>query len=648
MVILLLMLHPVYSEDVDKDKDSIARAVRDSGIFDAQPWDDVIQKPQQAQEKAAVAIAANQAAKKSNLHTELEKIAERITTETVDAGHLGSGSFLQCQGYANVDWKDLVANKASNLSNETFSSSWKKFITDELLGPAEKAADNDDNSRVSAAVARSIAEKSKNYLNKLQFCHAYAIVTSYSNTFDDSDMNKHTKESMDKKLNCNSAGQETQDYSACGNLINAYDATIVGQKAMEGLQYVDQEKTSVDSQITMLKTQEEDAAAALKAMREGINKKKDISTQTTGFHATKLAALFAMYNAMPTKKEVYDYCIGKFGGDTVAGKVIYDEIIQAVMTPGNSLRAPANPNFKPSPERACAKAASNNNVIMNDDARDSARALMVEAGVDAAKFGAITALLDHQLDDVDDAIAAVEDYEPTDNAALQQQDLLIEQCAADPSLEICQTGGYINPVGFMNGRYDLGGSGGDTIISGSTDPDDSGTNNATASGPTDRSGMPVPLGEIPGELPNGSSFLGPAPAAAKAKDGSSGASGGGGGGVSAGAEGLVGGDVTGQPQKGGGTQSSVTDSEKQYVGGRGAYASKGGGSSAKKDDKNPFADMFGKKVEKKNDPNSLDFGRAQISRDPASIFLRISDRYGEVVKEKRLLEYVTLEDKSTN
>ena len=229
--------------------------------------------------------------------------------------------------------------------------------------------------------------------------------------------------------------------------------------------------------------------------------------------------------------------------------------------------------------------------------------------------------------------------------------MYVRECVIHPELPKCKIRNRRKVDGVSN-TYSFG-PGAKSSVIGSSDGGDGDSFSGSAPN-VDRDFVPTGLGEMlpdTNTLGNNDFSRAPPPAASYAGRGTGNPGGGGGGAPGSvsppgkGGAASGGGGGGGASGSSGGTKVSYDGSGGGWKGyGSGGRGGKSGRSSGKTRN-NPFAKLFGKN-KKKSGSEVMDF-RSPASKFgiSGSIFKRLSRRYGDVVKNKRLHEYTT-EEKS--
>lgn len=537
----------------------------------------------------------------------------------------------------------------------------------------------------------------------LEKCEALAHITTeadYDADYPTSGRSAKTiKKSFDQKITCEAYGAETQDYKACTNFINVYDASFVAKGAMGMTQQLHYQGQTMDRQSEIARQTQTgglDHRGALGAQKDDIKDRANYATQTAALDSAKLATLFGILQSMPTRASLKEACGASLStkADAVAGRLnavhqkMYDDLGKDLASMGlttEDIHDDSHISYIPRATGfAYAKrdgtgdntgnqnattaygdagdlcslvadartragrrgnsegSADTSSLIINQEMRSVAKQILATTAVEAAASFAAAGMLNSQAKKIDDLLKRIEGYDPSDDFVAPSAELMAGPCAFDPTQPGCNGAFSGNPRAVGFGNTSLSFSGGGFGSSGTMLSADEGYDNATGTttGNSDRSGASQTVGAV---IPGGSKQSGlidSPQGAASVKTSAAGRSGGGGGGASAvGSTGGGGGGGSGQQARGGqangGKQIAYAGSSIGRLSGGRGVSRKP--ASAKDNGANPFANMF-----KKGGPNNatLNFrGPAGIGGKSGNIFDQISSRYQVVQTKDRLLEY---------
>ena len=509
-----------------------------------------------------------------------------------------------------------------------------------LLSGVEKAR-----KKLAAQLEKALDNAMKD-ANEIGLCAALMIMMEGTNYDDDSLSTPHSKVSLDQRIVCKTRGFETQDFSACANIINLYDASVFGEQGMSAVQEIDYAGTASSAQFNY-GVNPDDPTSALKAQKKTVQKRADITKQRAIFHGAKLGSLIALYNSMPTHEDILARC-DNYGKNRVsalpeANFKKFSQLLQKIADEAHLAPEKKYDSYNlPRPDYCGDIITGEKNsadLIMNTKAKDAIKAIMVEAGIEVGKNAMFAKVLGDQAKDLQEAIDKVKEIDVT-NAGSGYGSMLVHKCQVMPDHPDCLGsgfgGGYASSA--TGGGYNINyNDTGDTTVGGKyVEPETPQENAANNLSPKDYS-APIPgveqaAGKNPTGIADASSRAG-----RKSANTPNGAGGGGApGGMSP--PGGGGGNYGGGGGGGGGGRGS--DSSLQYgkEAGSSAFYSGGGGGNGKeesKETKNPFADLFNK--DGKNTSTNVR-NLASIGPQELDLFVRLNQRYSEVQKEDRLLK----------
>lgn len=149
---------------------------------------------------------------------------------------------------------------------------------------------------------------------------------------------KTVKKSFDQRITCEAYGAETQDYKACTTFINTYDASMVAKTALNAGQGIHYQGQSMDRQSEMTRqgqTGGVDHRGVLGAQQSDIKDRAGYATQSAALDSAKLATLFTMLQAMPTRAKLKEECSANLeNSKSIAQKRVFkphDKIFQEFM-----------------------------------------------------------------------------------------------------------------------------------------------------------------------------------------------------------------------------------------------------------------------------------------------------------------------------
>ena len=221
----------------------------------------------------------------------------------------------------------------------------------------------------------------------------------------------------------------------------------------------------------------------------------------------------------------------------------------------------------------------------------------------------------------------------------------MKECEINPTAPECQSASGRQSVGFQGNSFNITGNDKASHVPGSMNDGKGGGANADSPGQQNRSDIAGIIGTELGEATGkGSTAITGAPGAASYSGKGVGNPGGSGGASSKGAA-----PPGGRPPRTGGKPSPGSDSrgvKVKYDGDGSGWKSGAYGSSRRRKKKpssnsNPFAKLFGDKKKKDGKGGILNFRTPSSALNKkGGLFQRVSSRYRQVEKEKRLLKYV--------
>ena len=427
------------------------------------------------------------------------------------------------------------------------------------------------------------------------------------------------------EIKCTGSGIETLDYEGCVKFVKNGDAidAVQGQ-VYQGQQLVFQSNL-MDAQAKAAKSGDA-VTAALTAQKDSLEAQKQMMVQRAAIDTGKLAALKSYYNQVPTPQELENNC-NTYVKKAVAHFPDGTETDQAILNKNCSLAVNAQPGFA---------------FLENQQAREKMKSKLIKVGLDVGMDGVQAYLADKQSNNINNAIAKVDSFKPTDFAGTAGNNLQVTFCqthAGDPK---CLTGGLERTFDAMGDNVVNFGEGGSGASFTNNNPyaDSAAIAAAAAAAASSKS-----VGSIGSVVPTagGTSGLADSAAAATVTKGNS-PSGGGGGGSGGGSGGGGGGGGVPGAQPTGGVSAAIQGKTPSYGGGASGGLSMMGGNgiskakSGSKDDGNPFGKLFNKDA-KSNVMNFRDIASQKVGSKGDNLFEMISKRYTTVNTDKRLLEY---------
>lgn len=419
-------------------------------------------------------------------------------------------------------------------------------------------------------------------------------------------------------IKCSNSGVETIDFESCVEFAENFE----NFEAVQGVAYQGQglvyQSKLMDAQAKV--AEEKDAAkGALKGTKESIELQQNMYQQRSAIDTAKLAMLYNNYKDIPDKETVVANCKGfqnSYSG--VLGELTDTECVEFVN--GSTSR------FE---------------VLQNQAMKDKMKAKMIKVAGDAGSNMILASLLGKRADDIDKALAKVDEFKPIDPFIVSEEDMQTTFCKQNPGDPNCLAGGLDRTVDGISDNIITFGEGGTGTTYGNpynneTNAIANGTEAAKKNKTIDSMGSAVT------GLGRNNSIEGSSGASVKT-GGAGGAPGGGGGGAAGGGAsgGGGGGAAPGQAQAG--NQSPPVGKAVAYDGGSGSLSMMGGFGINKakgqaKEEGNPFGKLFDKDGAKKDGVvNFRDL--ASVGKKGDNLFDMISKRYSTVNADKRLLEY---------
>lgn len=503
-------------------------------------------------------------------------------------------------------------------SIQSSASEGVKLWADVLQQNAEaEAKDQKDQAAKDNAIAAYKKEHSHEYIK----CIGYSFIMGAR---EDGFESGRRKKSADGRLSCYNKGYHTMDYEACGKLVDAYDMASVAQVGLQAFQTIDFQNTTSDASKEYSQNTS-NPTSALEAQKKSVKKQAEIAATQSAFHAAKVAAMWSLYDKMPTEETLAENCKGYFTNDAI--------------------NAAKEAGLEGDFESLCALSATGQvNFLTNSSVKDDIKRIMAEETMNSVAKAAQGALLNKQAKKIGNAIDQVNAFDPSKVVSVPETPDLCLSNPNDPSCKLADTRTDVDLAG--NGFTVTGDWGGTNASTNNRKDEDAGS---TTNTPSTTDIGPSAIGAVIGDNSKEGGFASAPPAAGTVESGGS-TTGGGGGGGGANAVGLPsgGGNSGGQGQAAGGDDGKVSTGL-AYTGGTGGGRYAGSTSSSKKsgdkDSKNPFDDLFGKKGGSKDnvlnfrDPASKEIG----DQNGSSLFEMISNRYRVSQEKKRLLEYEVIE-----
>ncbi len=613
-----------------------------------------------------------------SFNTTIESLGR--SQETFDGGLLGT-----CEKLGHTPWSDMLNKYQDRPVAGAFASAYKKEIEKMVRSfPLEVKEKNSDDfqyilflkdiPRLTSSIKEDCKEsdetiksiignhfkdlfssvadekvaKFHEFQKTIELCEGLLGMTKWSDFSDigNSDIQRAT--SFDERIQCRSAGNNTQDFPKCKSAINLYNVAAVSKHTLDQVQGIRHQGQMMEGQKKLSTSGPFNHTGALEYQKEGIKSMKSIAQQRAVFDSIKLAKFFEIVKKMPTTDSLHESCTQRYTQNVQTYlKTLFDESVgiykETIKRFYGDHTAPLDDTtpFRPTDaSTVCMNSIKGEDTLLrNQKARDVAKQMAVKAGIDVGTNLAKAHLLGKQERGLDGIIKKVEEYDPEKVVGFGDQSLKIEECRFNPNAPQCRqvVGGDFHNIGPSGGSVKI------TNSDGNKDPGSFGAEEEEQGAfatPTDGTSGAKFSGNITPIAPSinkGSGGLANPATASRLKPG------GGVGGSSSGASPGGRGASPGGSSPSDSRQKKSRPHSMQKVGSygknkgalRGFYAPKGSGQLPKSRDvasENPFKDLF------KNRPKgkSLLF---DIGDTESSLFKRISKRYKSVYSKERLLKF---------
>ena len=530
-----------------------------------------------------------------------------------------------------------------------------------------------------------MAGESNTWFAEVQVCSALLPLTAFHVDYNNSEFVRpsEAKASFDKKITCRSAGVETQDYPACLNIINIYNGAMMSQPVLQTAQAIDyqdhmsgiqhkQMKDQLKSGSKVLETKadvkeggddrtltsEYDSSqitSGLKAQKSSLEKQKEIAHVRAAFHGAKGAAMLGLAQGIPDAKKLVETC-SKHVSNTVGVKE-YHAVLNFALNPFNGSPS-IDQLFENDPQWQQMKQERNNNnpkeasypvldicwggfrkanLLLNQDAKQAAIAIAVQAGAEMGTNLITGGMLDKQAKQLGEIITEVDKFKPEETYTSKVGDLDCEKTPGHPFCvqEKAQTE---QKSGFLNSEYTFGNNNLTTATGETADENKSATREGGASDTTNAGKIGSIVGQSSSKGKGGFESYIPKGKVKRGRSNMRGKSGSAARVSAPRGKGRSGRSSRRRPRGGRGNSGKALAAS--YKGGQGLYkGGRGRSGKSKSTSKNPFANLF-KKNKNKRGKNVLNFRDIAAKNDQrGSIWQMISDRYQDADKKKRLLKY---------
>lgn len=442
--------------------------------------------------------------------------------------------------------------------------------------------------------------------NKVIPCRAFQSVAY---TFNEYNHDEEKYSTYDQKITCKKDGMFTADFKYCKRLVDTYNATSVAENTGKMAEQVSVGQANVKAAQMMAEDPNNIQDKSLEGAEMIADRKILHEKIKVGMYSANAALYAGFVMSWPTPRNLGKRCANNGGGITA---------------------------------RACCTYASAkyfSSIFKNYEMKRRFTHELFYALGKAGAAGVMWSLYKKQKDALGDSREELAELEPEDYNGLTP-DMLTNLCQADPNAPGCRAGrNLVNQGAVGQGNINFNGAGGAQMGAASPsenfqfDFEEGGAANLSDE---DRNAISE---TIAGSKSGRGGFEDNVAAAQKvAKTPGEGGGGGGGSAGKASAPGLSGAAQTGGDPK----SKMVTDSGgRGNSKGGGGFAYTGGGyryAGGKKGDKNPFSGLFGKKGNK-GGVSVRGVASKEIGDKSFGIFDKISRKYSEVNKAKRLIEY---------
>jgi len=593
--------------------------------------------------------------------------------ETRNKYYSGSSRFKKCVALADTSWNNI------DPENEGWSKAWVQLnegaLENTLSEYAAKARiDPQPKEIVQGNILKLLKKKFKAVKaqgQKLYECQAvWAITAKNAGSLVDWSKSEHTTkgtaQSHDGRIQCATVGPETQDFPACSTMATKAAIFKVTDAVVGIAQGVDIQEASFAKQ-QRLNQEKNYFKGGLEYQRTMLKKRAEQEFQKTAINTGKFAVFLHAYKKMPTREGLLKRCLAHYPQNNQKIAQTLSAYRHSLLKFGAAIKISGPSSDDPSAttflfNRAeldgklgandlladassiCEETAYNESFmfVMNDGAKEVAKQLMVEAGVDASKSLLSYNMLNSQADQVSKALSEVEDFKPADLTPLPQTDLSIEQCTADPNAPGCEAIlGTGQEFGFQGDSVNLGGTGQNTVageIAGADQATQKAAREQTPVATSDSSGGQA---DVVDNINKSNQFISDPSKASAGKNpagpGANAAGGSAGSGKSM-ASGAKGGNG-GAEERAARAPSSIkarysgNGTSPRFAGGKGQKKR-----SRSKSNSNPFNGLFGKKKPAKKN-NILNFRGIASHKKGTSIFNQISKRYDLIEEDRRVMHY---------
>lgn len=564
-----------------------------------------------AMAQSAPAPVADQASAICSKKNQVEKDAKYYNPEVRKSHYEGTTNFSNCDTLSRGNLRKLYTRLGTR--NPEFD--WTPYIEVSCM-------DDCKNPEKYKVCVDKTTEKAR-------ACESVSYVMSYyGRDWDDNDQiqgtrsekpsGKNAQQAQASFIKCESQGLETLDYDACKKFQTQLELIEGIQQVSYGAQELVYKDKMMDASVKH-STDENVATGALKASGESLKMQQDMYQQRTAVDATKLAYLYSIYNDMPKSSDIAEKCNGISQQEALGlGGKIAPETCKQAIRPGQGGFA----------------------ITMNQAQLDAMKSKLITIATSAGSNILLSSLLGKRVDDVNKAIAKIDDFKPVDPFVTPESEAQTTFCKQNPGLAQCLTGDLDRTFDTINDNIITFGEGGTGTSYGTNNAINPGTTSTSGETSTNRATV-TPVGSVITAAAQDNSIEASKAATVKEAGVGGAAPGGGGGGASA-----NGGGGGGAPAAtaAGGVAAAVQGKTPKYEGGTGSISVVGGFGINKakgegKGDDNPFGKLFGKDVKPSGVVNFREIASQKVGTKGDNLFDMISKRYSTVTADKRLLEY---------
>ena len=606
--------------------------------------------------------------------------------ETYDTG----GGLSSCEQLGHTAWSNMVDIYSESPSTNSFAPAYKQKVEALLADfPAAVKRESSENFKYLLFLKKpdrltsSIKSECKNggddglrnllkeslgriinhttdkqiqellhFRQEIDQCEAMLGLTKWSDFSSVEDGVEENKKSasFDGRIRCRSSGNNTQDYPKCKSAINFYNTSAVAGNALQQVQNTRHQGKMLEGQQKVLSQGSINHTGALEYQKEGIKSMQGVANQRAVFDGIKLAKFLEIVKGMPTTKSLLHSCTERLENNVqqnsnklfVESVKFYKNHIKTFFEQDSGLFSNNTPAIDFSAQTICMNAIKNEfSLIRNQKARDVAKQMAMQSGIEMGTNLANAHLLGKQANQLDNIIKKIDEYNPRDALGTSTEALKIKECQLNPLAPHCrQAGGDFRSLDPSLGSITVRGgdqeeSGGAGAL-GAKGDESKGQRAPSQTGPRHQfSGNITPF---PTNINKGGNGISSPVAPSRSKPGGGGPGGGSGGG---GSSGGPGGGLGGSPSGPQGKRKVRPHKMKKIAAGysgkggslKGFYTTSGGRkkNKSKSGSENPFKNLF-----KNRSPSNKALLFKDIGGTGSSLFKRISKRYKVIYEQDRL------------